>query len=206
MPVPTTQQSSELDAVNQILGSVGQAPVTTLDETNPEVSLAYTTLIEVSKEVQAEGWVYNREVGYPLQPDVDGYIQIPANMLRVDLVSNLNNVEYDTVLREGKLYDKQNQTYIWDTSKTYEAEVVWFFNFTDLPQPFRAYITARAAVICSTRFVGDKDLYTMLQQREAQARAMIMEYECNQGDYSMFGMPKGNDYYVSYQPFHALSR
>jgi hypothetical protein len=37
MPFPTYAVSTELDAVNQILSSVGQAPVTTLDLQNPEI-------------------------------------------------------------------------------------------------------------------------------------------------------------------------
>ena len=43
MPV-TYAASTELDAVNQILSSVGQAPVTTLDLQNPEVAIVLTTL------------------------------------------------------------------------------------------------------------------------------------------------------------------
>ena len=39
MPYPTYAVSTELDAVNQILSSVGQAPVTTLDLQNPEVAI-----------------------------------------------------------------------------------------------------------------------------------------------------------------------
>ena len=54
MPV-TYAASNELDAVNQILSSVGQAPVTTLDLQNPEVAIVLTTLREVNKQVQSEG-------------------------------------------------------------------------------------------------------------------------------------------------------
>ena len=52
MPFPTYAVSTELDAVNQILSSVGQAPVTTLDLQNPEVSIVVNTLREQSKQVQ----------------------------------------------------------------------------------------------------------------------------------------------------------
>ena len=37
-------------------------------------------------------------------------------------------------------------------------------------------------------------------------RAMAMEYECNQGDYSFFGKPDGSYPYVSYEPYKALMR
>lgn len=206
MPAPTTYSSKELDAINQILGSVGQAPVTVIEDTNPEVALAYQTLMEVSKEVQAEGWAWNREYEYPLTPDEDGYIAIPDNMLQVDLSTRYDNYAYDPVIRDGKLYDKVDHTYIWDDLDTYYADILWYFAFDDLPQVARAYITARAATICSTRFVGDPSLFQILSNREVQARAFLMEYECNQGDYSFFGHKAGDNYYTSYQPFHALRR
>ena len=40
MAFPTTNATVELVAINQILASVGQAPVTTLDTTNPDVAIA----------------------------------------------------------------------------------------------------------------------------------------------------------------------
>ena len=66
MAFPTTNSQQELPAVNQILQSCGQAPVTTLDQTNPDVAIAYQTLLEVSREVQAEGWTFNKEGHYKM--------------------------------------------------------------------------------------------------------------------------------------------
>ena len=65
MAFPTTDSQDELQAVNQILASVGQAPVTTLEQTNPDVSIALDTLRQVSREVQAEGWSFNRRITIP---------------------------------------------------------------------------------------------------------------------------------------------
>ena len=50
-----SQEQEELRAVNQILESVGQAPVTDLNQSNPDVAIAYDTLMQVSRDVQAEG-------------------------------------------------------------------------------------------------------------------------------------------------------
>ena len=54
--------------------------------------------------------------------------------------------------------------------------------------------------------VGDGLQYQILQQKEMQCRALALEYECNQGDYTFFGHPTGRNYYKSYQPYHALYR
>jgi len=47
----------------------------------------------------------------------------------------------------------------------------------------------------------------MLQQQEALARALALEYETQQGQFTFFGHPQGlTNYYQSYQPFQALQR
>ena len=81
MPFPTTNATRELPAVNQILTSCGQAPVTTLDQTNPEVAIAYDTLLQVSRETQSEGWTFNKEFHYEFVPDANKEIVIPNNIL-----------------------------------------------------------------------------------------------------------------------------
>jgi hypothetical protein len=54
--------------------------------------------------------------------------------------------------------------------------------------------------------VGDRELQALLQEQEMMTRSAAIEYDCNQGDYSMFGFQDGKDYYNSYQPFQALMR
>ena len=205
MPYPTTNAAQELPAVNQILAACGQAPVTSLDQTNPDVAIAYDTLIETSREVQSEGWTFNKEAHYEFTPDANDEIKIPNNVLQIDLSHNANNGNKQSVRREGKLYDKEEHTYKW-TDGAVECDVVWLFDWVDLPRPIQDYITARAATKTSSRIVGDQGQYQMLQQNEAYMRAMALEYETNQGDYSFFGKPDGSAPYVSYEPYNALMR
>ena len=59
---PTTIDiDTELSAVNTILGSIGQSPISTLDFDNPEIAFIYNLLKESNQDVQTEGWVFNRE-------------------------------------------------------------------------------------------------------------------------------------------------
>jgi hypothetical protein len=196
---------TELDAVNQILSSVGQAPVTTLDLQNPEVSIVLNTLREVNRQVQAEGWVFNTERHYEMTPDSStNQITYPSNMLQMDSNRDQHRDKFDVVKRGNKLYDRYNHTYTF--TGPIQADVVWYFNFTDIPAAIQVYITARAARMCATKMVGDKELNALLQEQELQTRAAALEYDCNQGDYSMFGFQDGKNYYNSYQPFQALMR
>ena len=205
MPFPTYAVSTELDAVNQILSSVGQAPVTTLDLQNPEVSIVLNTLREINKQVQSEGWIFNTEREYVMSPDsATNEIAYPFNMLQIDTNQPYHKNAYDVVRRGGKLYDRLNHTYSF--TGDIKADVVWYFDFTDVPPAIQAYIIARAARMCATKMVGDKELNGLLQEQELQTRAAAIEYDCNQGDYSMFGFSDGGNYYNSYQPFQALMR
>jgi len=207
MSFPTTDAQGELQAVNQILASVGQAPVTTLEQTNPDVAIAYNTLQQVSREVQAEGWTFNKEYHYPLKPDADQEFKIPDNMLQIDLCQDeYYNRDKDPIRRDGKLYDRNSHSFEWEEDKTHYFDITWLFDWVDLPTPIRDYITARAAAFVAMRIVGDPNLYQALQQQEAYMRSNALEYETQQGDYTFFGHPRGGNYYNSYQPFHALYR
>ncbi len=210
MTFPTTNATQELPAVNQILASVGQAPVTTLDQTNPDVSIVYDTLIRTSREVQAEGWTFNRELHVKFYPDTNKNIKIPNNVLQLDLNNEVGHHK-ETVRRtptgesDAKLYDKIDHTYEWDDDYIY-CDVVYYYDWIDLPIPIQDYITARTAVLVSQSIVGDTQQYQMLQQKEAWTRAMALEYECNQGDYTYFGNARGQKSYNSYKPYTALQR
>ena len=204
MAYPTTNAQLELPAVNQILQSCGQAPVTTLDQTNPDVAIAYQTLLEVSREVQAEGWTFNKEGHYEMSPDNNGEILIANNILQIDLTKNAANATKDVIRRSGKLYDKAKHTYKFTSAVL--CDITWLFDWVDIPKPIADFITNRAASTVSSRIVGDGNQYQMLQQKEAFARAMAMEYECNQEDLSFFGAPPSGNYYQPYQPYHTLQR
>lgn len=207
MSFPTTDAQGELQAVNQILASVGQAPVTTLEQTNPDVAIAYNTLQQVSREVQAEGWTFNKEYHYPLKPDTDQEFKIPDNVLQMDLcMDELYNRDKDPIRRDGKLYDRNSHSFKWEEDKTHYFDIIWLFEWSDLPPTIRDYIVSRAAAIVSMRIVGDPNLYQILAQQEAYMRSNALQYETEQGDYTFFGHPRGGDYYNSYQPFHALYR
>ena len=204
MAFPTTNAATELPAINQILMACGQAPVTTLDETNPDVAIAYQTLLEVSREVQSEGWTFNKEDHVAVTPNDDNEIPILSNYLQIDL-TQADAGDKKAVVRNGKLYDKYNHTDKW-TDGAVDCDILWLFDWVDLPRPIQDYITARASTVTSSRIVGDQTQYQILQQKEAYMRAMALEYETTQGDYSFFGQPDGAHPYVGYQPYHALKR
>jgi hypothetical protein len=201
----TIDLDTELSSVNSILAAIGQSPVTTLDFTNPEISYVYRLLMEANRDVQNEGWVFNREDHFPLTPQSDGHIYLPENILRMDVYENEVYRTTDLVKRGNRLYDKLNHTFDFDPQKAIYFNIVWLWDFEDLPSVFKRYITYRASVRAATQMVTNKELATMLAQQEAYSRAACVEYECNQGDHTFFGTPDGTSY-RSYQPYRTLAR
>ena len=205
MAFDTTDARTELGAVNEILASIGQAPVSSLEQTNPDVAICYNTLIQISREVQSEGWTFNTESEYPFTPDVNDQILIPSNILRLELSRYYNINGIDAVRRDGKLYNKTDHTFTW-TQGTVYCDVLWFFTWVDIPAPVQDYILSRAAVVTASRLIGDSTQFQLLQEKERYMRSFAIEYESNQGNYSMFGRARNAGYYSEYQPYRTLMR
>ena len=205
--------STELDAVNSILMSVGESPVNTLSVQSPEVVIAQKTLQQVCREILAEGWKFNTETQYPITLDANDHAIIPANVLQIDLNRFRHPDAYDTVRKSDsgtmKLYDLHEHSFKFENStggKIY-VDIIWMIEFGDIPQVFRDYITVRAARIASNRMVNNPEAAELIAQDEAQARATALEYDTNQGDYNIFNNQEGRtNASTVYRPYKVLQR
>ena len=203
MATTTIDIDTKLSAVNSILGAIGQAPLTTLNFENPEVSLIYNLLRDANVDTQAEGRHYNTEKHVKFAIDTNGKIAIGNDILSMDLHDNYTRRTKDLIRRGGFIYDKMEHTDVF--TEDLDLDVVRLYNFEDLPIVFRRYITYRASRVAATKLVANPQLVKLLAQQEAISRAALMEYECNQGDHSMFGFDEGSTY-QTYQPFKNLRR
>jgi hypothetical protein len=131
--------TTELDAVNVILGGVGQAPVTTLSGTlTGDTSRALATLRQVTSELQVKGWSFNTDLDFTLKRDVSNNIPLPA--ATVSLTINWASCSYDIdpVIRNGFLYDRKNQTDKF-TVDVPVKRLTYLLDWDDTPEPFRVY-------------------------------------------------------------------
>ena len=206
MASTTIDLDTELSAVNSILGAIGQAPVTSLVYDNPEIAFIYNLLRDANVDTQAEGWHFNTELHVRYTPDsVTGKIAIANDVLQLDVSEGWSRRTYDVVKRSGYLYDKIDHTDDFSTIDSIDLDVVKMYNYEDLPTVFKRYITYRASRQAATQLVANPNLVKLITQQESLARAAIMEYECNQGNHSMFGFPE-NTAYQTYQPWKNLRR
>ena len=207
MASTTTDTETELSAVNAILGAIGQSPVTSLVFDNPEISFIYNLLRDSNVDVQNEGWHFNTERHVKYTPDsTTNKIAVGNDILKMDVTDGWTKRNYDVVRRNGYLYDKYDHTDDWsELSDGIDLDVVKLFSFEDLPSVFQRYIIYKSAGRAATQLVANPQLVQLIAQQEIQARAACLEYECNQGNHTMFGLPEDSTY-NSYQPWRALGR
>ena len=209
MASTTIDNETELSAVNAILGAIGQSPVTSINKTNPEIGFIYNLLRDANVDLQAEGWHFNTERHVKYTPEDVGGVQkiaIGSDILKMDVTDGWSKRNYDVVKRNGYLYDKYDHTDDWDElTDGIDLDIVRLISYEDLPEVFKRYIIYKAAVRAATQLVGNPQLAQLLAQQEALSRAAIMEYECNQGNHTMFGLPEDSTY-NAYQPWRSLGR
>ena len=206
MASTTIDTDTELSAVNSILGAIGQSPVTSLVFDNPEISFIYNLLRDSNVDIQSEGWHFNTEKHVTYTPDsTTGKIVVGNDILQMDVTEGWRKRKFDVVKRNGYLYDKYDHTDDWSDTSEMKLDITRLLNFEDIPTVFKRYIIARASRLAATQLVANPQLVQLLQQQETLTRASCMEYECNQGNHTMFGLPEDSTY-NAYQPWRSLGR
>lgn len=177
-------KTSELDAVNTMLGTIGESPINSLDAATGVVDAvtARSILAEVSVQVQEEGWHFNTEYEFDLTPELsNGWIYVPGNAIEVD--TSPYSRDYDVAIRGNRLYDRTNKTYSF--TAPIKADITILLEFEELPQAARHYITIRAARVFQERVVGSQVLAGFTAQDEARAVRAMRRYEARTADYNI---------------------
>ena len=198
-------ETTELECINIMLAAIGEAPINSLLGTLPvDARIAQSTLTEVNKSVQSEGWSFNTETDVTLTRDGSNHVNLPADVLRVD--ANIHqHPTIDPIQRGLKLYDRQNNKYEFDEDLI--CTVVYFRDFSEIPEPARYYMNIKAARIFVDRLVSDQGLRTYTQEDEVRARSILMETDLANGDHNMLrGDPSLTNIFDTYNPSSALIR
>jgi hypothetical protein len=175
--------TSELDAVNTMLSTIGESPINSLDDISGVVDavIARSVLNEVLVQVLEESWHFNTDTNYTLSPDNDGFIYLAPNVIQVDTTGQ--DELFDVAMRGSRLYDKENHTYQF--TKSIQTNLTYILPFEELPQAARHYITIRAARVFQTRVVGAVTLHAFTETDELRARASLRKFEGNTADYNI---------------------
>ena len=170
---------TECDAVNYILSAIGSAPVTTLEEDmDIDVVNARRILSNVSRDIQRKGWDFNK-VTRTLSPRMDNH-RIPWDRT----IISLHSTDGSTYVKRGEwLYDMTRGSYEFD--KPITVEIVEGVDYDDLPDAFKTYVTAKAAVDFHARYFGDAAISEDLQMGLTLAYQDIVQYDMEMGSLNM---------------------
>lgn len=175
--------TTELEAVNTMLGCVGEAPINTLLGDLPAtIQIAVDLLRNTSRKIQKKGWSFNTEEHYELSLNGDSEVQLPANTLSCDLT--IENGQVDLVQRGLYLYDRKNHTYVLASNP--KCTIVFFLAWDELPEAARDYITIKAARIYQDQTVGSIEHHRFTQQDELEAHTDFVNANSEAEDATIF--------------------
>lgn len=161
--------NTKLDAINEMLASIGIAPVNTIEDSEDiDVMNALKILESTDTTVQQKGWTFNLFENYLLIPDEFTLkIRWDTQWLAI--------LDKNFTRRDDYLFNIAEQKSDFTDSVT--VSLIYRTAFEDLPPVFRHYITIMACVAYSSRYLGDPQMIQQLQMELAQAYQAVMEYE-----------------------------
>ncbi|MBS5519650.1 MAG: hypothetical protein KHX13_04875 [Acidaminococcus intestini] len=173
---------SELDAINIILSSVGNDLVNSLDdEVDVDIANAKNILELTSRNIQRKGWDFNT-YRYTMYPDV-----YTKKILWDNRIIKFSSEDGNTYAKRGNyLYNMSNQTDEYDREVVLTA--IMALDFEDLPDCFKSYIAARAAIDFQSRYFGDQQVSQDLQYNMQEAYQDIVQYDMDMGNYNMLNL------------------
>jgi hypothetical protein len=163
-------QMTELEAVNEVLATVGDTPVQTLlPGTYIEALRILQILKETSREIQSRGWWFNEEENKTLQPDINGLITLGFNVIEVSVT---NDYDGSIIQRGNRLFNRDTGTY--NINKEVKVNLIVGLEWNELPQVARLYITSMTAFKYNSGYVGltevKQDVQAILGERYVQMK------------------------------------
>lgn len=175
MTTPTAVMT-EIDAVNQMLVSVGNTPVNSITNTGiGDVETAKLQLDTALREVLTRGWSFNTDYDYPITPDGSNNILIPSNAMWLDPVDQSKDYVMRWDSGTAKMYDRKNRTFT--ISEETDFNIIWAYDFDEIPQPARQYIAMRAGRIWQANFLGSDILFRFTELHESEALGGLKRLE-----------------------------
>jgi len=175
--------TSKLEAVNSMLGHIGESPVNSISNTNAlpvSAATAISALDEVSRAVQSEGWNFNTEVNVSLSPAGDGTITLSDDIIEMDPI----DTSIDVVQRGLSLFDRSNNTTVFTSDL--KVNQTRLLDWDSLPEPARRYVTLSASRVFQGRVVGSRELEALIARDEYTARAKLLEFDAGSSDRTIF--------------------
>ena len=144
-----------LTVLNDMLGTMGEAPLNSIDDPHPYRAAGVSILNRVNREFQARGWWFNREA-LTLEPSgLDSSIYLPGDTINV----RTENANFDT---------EQDVT------------LIRLVPFEECPELYAAYAAAEAVLRFQKRYDGDVHKTADLRKELGAAQVACVAEETRQ--------------------------
>jgi hypothetical protein len=181
---------TELDAVNQMLMSIGKAPLDTLDITIKDAAFAQLTLHNQLREVLKKGWDFNTDYEYEMTP-VAGKISLDPSILSVRPSDrSLDYTQrYDGDELSMGMYDRYKKSFNEFGTAAIKFDVIWMQGFEEIPEAARAYIGHLAGRVFQANHIGSEIIYRFTKEREIETLADFQRDHTNSKRANFFTSP-----------------
>ena len=171
---PTT----ELEAVNMMLASIGESPIATLNDGFVDASLARNYIAQVSKATQLQGWAFNTLYNYQLTPDNYGHINLPQNTLKVIIPGERKYTQ-----RGLRMYDNEKHTDVF--SSNLKAHLVIALEFDQLSEALRQYVFTAAGRRFQDNMAAEPSIHSISKEDELRAKANFWNDVSDEEEYNV---------------------
>ncbi len=196
-----TAHLTELEAVNEMLRSIGETAVQGLGSGQQDAEQANTVLHEVSRRIQAQGWHCNTKRGFSLTRNTDNQFPLGVNVLKVDTVNPRGNRRqsytpsafYNVGMRRAAdgnkflLYDIDRNTEVWaDGPTTLTVDIIEFLPFGDLTPLLQTYIHKAAGHQYQKTAVSSTTLWEFTREDVDEALIGAVQEDSENEDFNVF--------------------
>lgn len=184
MPIVNLSATTELEAVNAMLSAIGESPVETVDTAHADVERAVNLLRDKTRTLQNRKWKFNTEFGLALTAastaqawtDPDDTAKTlsvftpPAYLGAWNLSRISEQASFDVTIRPSKVYQVASAYVLVFYDRKFNRDgfeastlrngklyidATWRFDFANLPDVARRYVTTSAARQFIAEALGD---------------------------------------------------
>ena len=190
---------TKLQAVNDMLWSIGELPVQSLASGLGDAEIAESILNRVSRRIQLMGWQVNTRRGVTLTLNAANQFGLPVNILKVDTSnpvgrmvnpprpSSFINAHMRRSVDDTKwlMFDGDNNSETWTTPSTLTVDYVQFLEFSNLTPALQMYIWTAAAHRFQKGAMGSKALTEYTTEDVVQAEAQAVQEDSENEDLNL---------------------
>lgn len=187
---------TKLQAVNEMLHSIGESPVQTLG-TLGDASVAESILDRTSRSIQLQGWHVNTKRGYTLTKNAGNQFALPVDTLKVDTTGPSSGRQTSTprpssfinasMKRSGDdtkwlMYDVDNDSETWTSETELTVDIVQLIEFANLTPALQIYVWTKAAHHFQKGIMGSQVLFEFTREDVIEAEAQAVQEDSENED------------------------